>query len=209
MDYIPRGTIETVAKLDREAEDTAARLGWGLAAFSTVFSADLRYLLLVQLGDYAAKYYGGRPWTLPGGGVRAGEPASEAAARELSEECGIAVDANALRPAGWFARPYFRGRREKPGELLILFAMQLPLPLPSLRTNWPETVDAQWVETDYAALAAIPADGTGQHPLQPLPRHWLYWAILGRSVLAQPNASPLIHLYESPAAMKLNPAEEA
>jgi len=204
-EYSAGGLIDTVEAIDREATETVGRLGWGLGAFTAVFSADLNQLLLVQLGDYAAKYYGGRPWTLPGGGVAAGERPSHAAARELLEECGLDVEADQLRPAGWFPRPYFRGRQEKPGELVILFAAQLPMPLPLPRVNWPETVDARWVAADFSALAEVPAAGTGEHPLQPLPRHWLYWASIGREILERPGASPSIHTYENAGAMKVAP----
>jgi ADP-ribose pyrophosphatase YjhB (NUDIX family) len=204
-EYSPGGPIHTVEAIDREATEIVARLGWGFGAFTAVFSADLHQLLLVQLGDYAAKYYGGRPWTLPGGGVAAGERPSHAAARELLEECGLELEADQLRPAGWFPRPYFRGRRPRPGELVILFAAQLPTPVPLPRVNWPETVDARWVAADFSALVAVPAEGKGEHPLQPLPRHWLYWAMIGRSILERPGASPLIHTYENAPAMKVAP----
>src|SRR5437899_844499 len=103
-EYSPVGPIDTVQAIDREATETAARLGWGLGAFTAVFSTDLQQLLLVRLGDYAAAYYGGQPWTLPGGGVAAGEWPSHAAARELQEECGLAIVADQFRPAGWFSR---------------------------------------------------------------------------------------------------------
>lgn len=205
-EYWPKGPITTVAALDQEATEMVARLGWGLGTFAAVFSADLDQLLLVQLGDYAAKYYGGRPWTLPGGGVAPGESPSHATARELLEECGLVVRADQLRPAGWFPRPYFKGRREHPGELVTLFTTVVPIPPPTLQVNWPETTAAKWVTADFEALAAVPPEGTGEHPLQPLPRHWLYWASIGREILTCPNSAPWVHIYENPTEMKIAPS---
>ena len=72
QDSSPVGPIDTVQAIDRQATATITRLDWGLGAFTAVFSGDLQQRLLVRLGDYAAKYHGGQPWTLPGGGVAAG-----------------------------------------------------------------------------------------------------------------------------------------
>ena len=43
-------------------------------------------------------------WELPGGGIDPGETARQAAARELHEEVGVAVGADALEDWGVFAR---------------------------------------------------------------------------------------------------------
>lgn len=56
-------------------------------------------------GDAVLLIERGRPpsagtWALPGGHVEANEPPASAAARELEEETGLAVDPDALRPIG-------------------------------------------------------------------------------------------------------------
>jgi 8-oxo-dGTP diphosphatase len=62
---------------------------------------DGRVLLLRRADDDDT--YPGR-WELPGGGIDRGETEAQAAARELHEEVGLAVDADALREWAVFDR---------------------------------------------------------------------------------------------------------
>ena len=66
---------------------------------------DGRVLMLQRAGDDDVLP---GAWELPGGGIDPGETAREAAARELHEEAGVAVGADALAEWGVFERA---GRR--------------------------------------------------------------------------------------------------
>jgi 8-oxo-dGTP diphosphatase len=64
-----------------------ARGPWPLPAISSAIFRD-GHVLLVERGKGALKGY----WSLPGGHVEPGEPAREAARREVLEETGVVAD---------------------------------------------------------------------------------------------------------------------
>lgn len=94
---------------------------------------------------------------LPGGGVDPGEPPRLAAARELREETGIALDPETLAPAG-----VFRYRDHHRRVTTHVFACELPEP-PTPRVDRREIVWADLAGPDELARA----------PLSPLLRVYL------------------------------------
>ncbi|UCM91841.1 NUDIX hydrolase [Streptomyces marincola] len=64
-------------------------------------------------------------WALPGGHVDAGETSREAAARELVEETGIRVAADALRQVGVFDAPH---RDPRGRYVTVAYTATLPAP---------------------------------------------------------------------------------
>jgi len=204
--YLPRMALHRLHEVDAEAERVRSDLNWLLASFIAVFDDNLHYVLVVQLGDYAQACYGGHPWTLPGGSVEPHESPSTAICREVEEETGLTVDPGMLRPAGWFPRPYFQPYRcRQSGELLLLFATTANIADTILRPSPPETKDAQFHPFSLPAFLAVPAFGVGEHRLQPLPRHWAFWASIGQTVLRDQLRPPLVHVYSSASSMTLAP----
>jgi ADP-ribose pyrophosphatase YjhB (NUDIX family) len=188
---------------DRRALEFVQDRQWGLGAFVAVFAGDTPDLLLVQLGDYAVARYDGSPWTLPGGAVERGEAPSVAVAREVLEECGVALLLPLLRPVAWFERPYFKPRCGGVGELTLLFAASREATLP-IRVMAPgEIRDVRWVPADFTALERVPATGSGRHPLQPLPRHWFHWARLAFQHVRQGAEVVFEHEYKTAESLKL------
>ncbi|MEM8671201.1 MAG: NUDIX hydrolase [Planctomycetota bacterium] len=172
----------------------------GLASFTAVFTPDLDYVLLVQLGDYARRFYDGNPWTLPGGGVKAGESPSMSAIREVKEETAVELADLELSIAGWFSRKYYQSRHaEAKGEIVLLFATSLRERLP-VTPNRPEVINACYERMDVKEWLQVPASGTGQHRLQPFPRHWIHWAVQARSVLAGESKVSVVQ-YENAGEM--------
>lgn len=197
--------LDSLSAVDAEAERVRAERGWNLAAFVAAFTPGLEDVLVVQLGDYARTRYGGHPWTLPGGSVEVGEAPSAAIRRELAEEAHVAAPAADLRLAGWFPRPNHKPHhRPLMGELLLLYAATVPVDADP-RPHPPETLAARLVRFDIADWLAVPDSGEGTHPLQPLPRHWVYWAHLARVALRDPSRAPVLWSYDSPEALRQPP----
>lgn len=73
--------------------------------------------ILMQQRRFAAEH--GGLWEFPGGKVEPGETPEHAAARELAEELGVAIDPVALRPVG-FASGESTGKGGAPRPLVIL-----------------------------------------------------------------------------------------
>ncbi len=205
--FLPQRSLGLLKEVDAEANRVRQEFDWSLGVFTAVFDEDLRELLLVQLGDYAATRYGARPWTLPGGAAKEHENASDAACRELAEECALIIDRGTMKPAGWFARPYFKGfRREQPGEIVVLFAAIGDPRDEGIRPAPPETFAAGFHPFSLTAFLAVPTFGEGEHPLQPLPRHWALWARVAQRALERPfDTEMLSHVYENSDAMRLPP----
>ncbi|MEM7476125.1 MAG: NUDIX hydrolase [Planctomycetota bacterium] len=176
--------------------------GISIGAFGAIFVAATNRVLMVQLGDYAAKNIGGNPWTLPGGGVSAREAPQEAVCREIKEETGVSFEPKGLTLAAWIARPYVQ-RGDARGEVTLLFVGESqelatrPAEPEILKCAWQPFLMEQWLE--------VPATGSGEHSLQPLRRHWIYWTYFGDLKRKQAGSKVPILLYPSPQSMGQEP----
>lgn len=176
-----------------------------MGAFIVVFDPSLEKVLLVKTGQYARDAAGGTPWNLPGGAVEPEELPSHAAIRELREETGLSMPAD-LCVAAWLTRPYFQSRhRRTPGELIILFAGIDRTNAVGLRPAPPEVVACKFHRFNIDGWLRVPARGSGEHPLAPLPRHWIYWTCMAQMVLKNRKLPIFIHEYSEPAAMAIIP----
>lgn len=106
--------------------------------FSTSASGE-RTLLLIRRG--------GEPftglWALPGGFVNEGETSRDAAMRELQEETGVAVSADALVPIGLYDAP---GRDPRGWTISMAYALEMEgEPRAEGRDD---AADARWWPTD-------------------------------------------------------------
>ncbi|MDT0445962.1 NUDIX hydrolase [Streptomyces johnsoniae] len=78
-------------------------------------------------------------WALPGGHVDAGETSRAAAVRELAEETGIRVTADALRQVGVFDAP-----RRDPRGRYVTVAYTATLPAPAQPVAGDDARTARW-----------------------------------------------------------------
>ncbi len=204
--HLPQTELHGLAEMDAEADRVRQELGWSLAAFIGVFDADLEWLLFVQMGDYASQLYGGRPWGLPGGGVQPDEAPSNAVLRELEEETGLKLDANALLPAGWFATPYYQPHwRDHCGEVRLLYAAIADPDSPLLRPAPPETEIVSFFPFNLESLMQVPETGNGEHVLQPLRKHWVWWGRACQRTLENQLRSPEIWTYQNKEQLREPP----
>jgi 8-oxo-dGTP pyrophosphatase MutT (NUDIX family) len=79
--------------------------------------------------------YGRRLWTVPGGGIKAGEKPETAVRREVSEEVGLVLDT--VRPLGMF-----HGRDEYRYDTVHAFSSQIENP--TCTTDPGEILEARW-----------------------------------------------------------------
>ena len=134
-----------------------------------------------------------------------GESPSSAVVRELQEETGMTIRPNDLKMVAWLERPYFIPRDcDRPGEVILLFAAVADS-YTLLRPAPPETTAAQFFPFSFTDWMAVPELGQGQHPLQPLRKHWIYWAYLAQKRLQQPQANLIEWTYQSSEKMRLPP----
>ena len=96
-------------------------------------------LLLIQRSDNGL-------WAMPGGGLEVGETVAQAAAREVLEETGIAVEINGV--VGIYSDPKHVIAYDD-GEVRQQFAICLSArPTGGAPETSPETVQVRWVEPD-------------------------------------------------------------
>ncbi|OPY45240.1 MAG: hypothetical protein A4E47_01095 [Methanosaeta sp. PtaU1.Bin028] len=198
-------SLQSLDEVDKQAQIFASSKKWGMGAFIAVFNPSFDEILLVKTGEYAKDSYGGTPWNLPGGAAEPGEMPSRAVLRELREETGLSSPSD-LRIAAWFARPYFKSRhQETSGELILLFAGIDRTSGIGLRPAPPEIVECGFHHFDLYEWLAVPARGKGEHPLTPLPRHWIYWTLMAQRVLKFSGMAIFTHIYPNSASMAVIP----
>ncbi|HTR16181.1 MAG TPA: NUDIX hydrolase [Acetobacteraceae bacterium] len=112
--------------------------------------------------------------TLPGGGVRSGEPPEVAAQRELREELGLVMDATHLVPAC-----VLRGDWDYRRDQVHVFTLHLAEE-PVLRPDRREIADACFVPIEMLAMAH----------LTPTLRAYLECAGIGRANHPHPSPCP-------------------
>lgn len=100
--------------------------------------------------------YPSHEWTLPGGGVEAGESPVEAMRRELAEELGIACEAPEELPVrNRFVYPAeYKLRRalDHDGQDAVMFFLRVPQGC-ELHLQAEEVADARWFAPEAAAAA--------------------------------------------------------
>lgn len=198
-------SLQSPDEVDKQAQIFASSMRWGMGAFIAVFSPSLDEVLLVKTGEYAKDSSGGTPWNLPGGAVEPGEMPSHAALRELEEETGLSNPTD-IRIVAWFARPYFKSRhRETPGELISLFAGIDRNSGRGLRPAPPEIEACGFHHFDLEEWLRVPARGKGEHPLAPIPRHWIYWTLIAQRGLKFTGIPIFTHEYLNSASMAIIP----
>ena len=111
-------------------------------------------VLLIRPHGYAE-----HEWTLPGGGVEAGESPVEAMRRELAEELGLACEEPEQLPVGnrfvYSAEYKLKRGLDHDGQQAVMFFVRVPHDC-TLRLQTEEIADARWFEPG-AAVAAFPA----------------------------------------------------
>ena len=200
--FFPQEIGENTSDFDAIAMERRNAINCKLGAFAGIFLRDTNRVLMVQLGDYAIGNYGGNPWSLPGGTVDPNERPSHAAAREILEETGLDVDAESMCPAAWIIRPYVSGDSFH-GEITLLFTAEVE-DSKSLSPAFPEIKEAQWFDFNLEQWLKIPATGSGS-PLQPLRRHWIFWAETCQRARESLQGSKCVLLYQESEHMQCKP----
>ncbi|TMM39602.1 MAG: NUDIX hydrolase [Actinobacteria bacterium] len=93
----------------------------------------------------------GRAWSLPAGLLKRGEPARDAAGRELQEETGIRVDPEDLTPATPSAVVHHYG-----GWVDVVFEARVPADVP-LVPDGAEIIEVAWHRIDDLPPLTTPA----------------------------------------------------
>lgn len=173
--FAPISASSSISDMDEVAVCLRRENGIKLGAFTVVARGN--EVALVHL-SYGSESYGGFPWTLPGGGVDDEELPSKAAIREVREEIGVELAVDDLELAAVLHRPYIKNKEgEKVGELTFVYACRVAEST-AICANSAEILEAMFVEFNLRQWLAVPDTGTGGY-LQPLRRHWIYWAELG------------------------------
>jgi 8-oxo-dGTP diphosphatase len=111
-----------------------------------------RARVLVRDGDsilLTRSWFGRQRWSLPGGGIEAGERAIDAACRELQEEIGVHVATAALAPLGVVQLP------DAPWPQ-TLFLCSLDRNAIAVTPRKGEIIEAVWWQVDALPVALNP-----------------------------------------------------
>lgn len=86
-------------------------------------------------------------WGAPGGWREGAESPAQTAAREIAEEVGLEVDPSLLRPVGYERWPIATDplSRQGSGDLLQVYAVQLPERRPPVAARLDDTDSCRWV----------------------------------------------------------------
>jgi ADP-ribose pyrophosphatase YjhB (NUDIX family) len=122
---------------DRIARQGKIRIGWS----AVIFDDTREKVLLTRRADNGQ-------WCLPGGGMEAGESASEACLREVKEETGLDVEIKRL--VGVYSNPNFLGEYAD-GKKIHIVTMNFE----AIRTNGVLTLNDEVTEFGYFSAPEI------------------------------------------------------
>lgn len=123
----------------KKLSDALFWLAWPLMWLVLGRSRRARVLVIADGAILLVRNWAGSGnWSMPGGGLKRGEPPIHGAARELHEELGIAAQESQLRDLG-----VTRARSRGISYTAYLFALELPQ-RPELTVQRLEILDSQW-----------------------------------------------------------------
>ena len=131
----------SVADVDLVRSDEPAQEVSVFAAMVVLQDADGRYAMVFSPRR--------EEWGPPGGGREPGETVVECVLREVREETGLVLSADALAPWGHERfRPRSPGRWPSEGGSMQLFRARIPTVAPDLVAVEDDAVDPQWVSVE-------------------------------------------------------------